>query len=217
MQNPFDDLRRYAEDLSAEVRYADARRAANRAVAGRARRPRRAVVVVATTALFGLSNVALAATANPSIPGDLLYGVDRAYENVAGVIGLGGLHAAERLEEADTLIRRGNLGAALELVQEVLTKALESDDPEAAIAELEQAVGGPPAGLAALVDLARRVGSSDATGQDVAEAARALVERIGSPSEDAPGQTGDSPSDTAPGRTGDRPSDTVPRRGGGQP
>lgn len=219
--DPIRDLRRYASDLASEVSSSDARRAANRALSGRPAGPRRTVVVVVTTVLFGISNVALAATADSAVPGDALYGIDRAYENVTGLVGIGGIHAAERLAEADTLLQRGDLGAALELVTEVLTAALESGDPAAAIAELEEAVGGPSIEVLDLVALARSVGSDPETsGQDVAEAARRLVERIetgppaDSPSVTAPGQTGDSPSVTAPGQTGEQGQGT---RGGGQP
>lgn len=218
MHDPISDLRRYASDLASEVPYADARRAANRAMATRQSTPRRAVVAMATTVLFGISNVALAATADSAVPGDILYGIDRAYENVSGLVGIGGVHAAERLAEADTLLQRGNFGAALELVQEILTTVLEADDPGAAIDELEAAVGGPTVEVTALVKLARSIGGdSGNSGQDVANLARQLVDRIdqgppeGSPSETAPGHSdGTTPGATAPGATN-------PERGGGQP
>ena len=223
--DPIRDLRRYAADLAAEVSPADARRAANRALAARPAGPRRAVVAVVTTVLFGISNVALAATADPAVPGDALYGIDRAYERVSGLVGIGGIHAAERLAEADTLLQRGDLGAALELVTEVLTAALESGDPAAAIAELEAAVGGPSVDVMELVALARSIGSDPSLGgQDVADVAKRLVERIeagppaDSPGATAPGQTGDTPSATAPGGPPEDPAEQGQgQRGGGQP
>lgn len=212
MREPFDDLRRYAADLASEVSQADARRAVNQAFAHASRRPRRAVVALVTTALFGLSNVALAATANPAVPGDALYGIDRAYEHVESLVGLGGLHAAERVQEADTLIQRGNFGAALELVQSVLQEALDSPDPAAAIDELDNALQGPPANLQALMDVARAAGTSDVSGADVAAAAKSLVDHIDH------GPDGGSPSDTAPGRTAppSTPS-SLPGQAGGRP
>jgi len=212
MTDPLDDLRRYAADLTSEVSATDARRAVNQAFTRAARRPRRVVVALVSTALFGLSNVALAATANPSVPGDALYGIDRAYDRVESLVGIGGLHTSERFEEADALIQRGNFGAALELVQSVLQQTLDSEDPSAAIAELEHAVDGPPTEVQSLLDVARSVGTGEVSGADVAAAAKSLVDHIdhgaghGSPS-------GTTPSGTAPAK----PGTTNPNQSGGRP
>ena len=229
MNEPFDELRRYADDLAFEVSPHTAQRAVRSAMSSPARRPRRAVVAVVTTALLGVSNVALATTADPSAPGDALYGVDRAYERVVDFAGLGGPRVSERLQETTVLVERGDLGAALELVQETLGKVLESDDPDAEFQTLVTELEGAPGAvselvLGDLVGVARSIGSGDATGQDVAELARQLGQRLseersnrpddvgpGNNSGNAdPGPPDESPSGTAPGPTN-------PNRGGNQP
>jgi hypothetical protein len=229
MNEPFDDLRRYADDLASEVSPFTAQRAVRSAMSSPTRRPRKAVVVLVSTALLGVSNVALAAAADPAVPGDALYGVDRAYERVVDLAGLGGPRVSERLQETSVLLERGDLGAALELVQETLGKVLESDDPasefQTLVAELEGAPGAvSELVLADLVGVARSLGTGDATGQDVAELARQLGQRlseersnrpddVGSGNNrgnDNPGPPDESPSDTAPGPTN-------PNRGGNQP
>ena len=193
------------------------------------RRPRKAFVALATTGLLAVSNVALAATADPSAPGDALYGLDRAYEQVVDLTGLGGPRVSERLQETNVLVERGDLGAALDLVQETLGKVLESDDPDAEFQTLVAGLEGAPGAvselvLADLVGVARSLGSTDATGQDVAELARQFGQRLSEersnrpddvgPGEnngnDNPGPPDESPSATSPGTTN-------PNRGGNQP
>jgi hypothetical protein len=242
MNEPFDDLRRYADDLASEVSPSTARRAVRSAMSSTPRRPRRALVALVTTGLLGLSNVALAAVADPAVPGDALYGVDRAYERVVDLAGFGGPRVTERMQETGVLVERGELGLALELVQETLGKILESDDPDAEfqtlVAELDEAPGAvSELVLNDLVAVARSVGNGDATGQDVAELARQLGQRLSEERSNRPDQAGpgnnsgndnpnsgpgnnsgnqnpgppdESPSDTAPGATN-------PNRGGNQP
>lgn len=193
------------------------------------RRPRKALVALVTTGLLGVSNVALAATADSSVPGDALYGLDRAYEQVADLTGFGSPRVSERLHETGVLVERGDLGAALDLVQETLGKVLDSDDPDAEfqtlVAELEGAPGAvSELVLADLVGVAHSLGNSDATGQDVAELARQLGQRLSEERSNRPDDVGpgnnngnenpgprdESPSDTSPGATN-------PSRGGNQP
>ncbi len=185
MNDPIDDLRRYARDLESEVgttRSEIRARQAIETVRHAPRRPRRTVVVVATTVIMGLGNTALATAANPAVPGDLLYGVDRAYEQVGDVFGIGGTHVGERFDEAGELIERGRSAAALELVQEILQGILDSDDPQAAVDELIE-VGPELAGrIETLVDTARGVtGQLEGfeKGDEVADYARMLVELLG--------------------------------------
>jgi hypothetical protein len=222
MSDPFDDLRRYAADLYSEVSPVAAHRAVASAMSHRRNRPRKSVVILVATGMFALTNVALAAVADPAVPGDRLYPVDRAYESVADLLGGGGPRVTERFQEVDVLLERGHLGMALELVQETLTKILESDDPHAALEELDASVGGVPAEVAALVEVARAVGHDDeVSGADVAAIARTLVERIERrPDHAGPGQP--TPGVTAPGRDNQTPGVTAPgqdnpNRGGNQP
>ena len=97
--------------------------------------------------VFGISNVALAAAANPSLPGDALYGVDRAYERIGALLGAGGFQL-ERLDEATAVLERGEPSVALELVEEALSTADGTADAQAAR------------------DLADRISNSDAVSSD---------------------------------------------------
>lgn len=204
MTNPIDDLRRYADDLASEASPFVAQRAVRSAMAPNTRRPRKAVVVLVTTALFGVSNVALAATADPAIPGDVLYGVDRAYERVADLAGLGGPRVAERLSETGALVEQGRLAEALNLVQETLGKVLESDDPQAELKELTEAVEDTPAAVSELVlqgllTKAHGISAGDYTGQDVAQAARQLGQQLAEERSNRPDDVG--PPDGPPGQS----------------
>lgn len=225
MNDPFDDLRRYADALVSEVSPYTAERAVRSAMSSPSRRPRKALAVLVATGLMGVSNVALAATADPSAPGDTLYGVDRTYEQVADLVGLGGPRVSERLEETGVLVERGELAAALELVQETLGKVLESDDPEAELQNLVSELEGAPGAvsdlvLTDLVGLAHSVGRGDATGQDVAELARQLGQRLAEERSNRPDGIGpggtpggpppDSPANSTPGATN-------PSTGGSRP
>lgn len=240
MNEPFDELRRYADDLASEVTPSTAHRAVRSAMSSPTRRPRRAVVVLVTTGLLGLSNVALAATADSSVPGDALYGVDRAYEQFVDLTGLGSPRVSERLQETGVLVERGDLGAALELVQETLGKVLASEDPDTEFQTLVAELEGAPGAVSELVlndlvNVAQSVGAGEPTGQDVAELARQLGQRLseersnrpddvgpgndnGNPNSGPgnnsgnqnPGQPDESPSDSSPGATN-------PNRGGNQP
>ena len=218
MTSPFDDLRRYADDLAAEVSPYTAQRAVSRALSPGVRRPRKALIALVATGLLGVSNVALATTADQAVPGDALYGLDRAYESVVDLVGLGGPRVSERMQETGVLVERGHLAEALALVQETLTRVLESDDPQAALAEFEAEVGAQPDVVAALVTLAQ---STARSGAEVSTAARALRDLLSNRPDDA-GPPDDSPSSTAPGQTenpgqsqGTTPSN--PGRGGIQP
>lgn len=213
MTDPIDDLRRYADDLASEVSLFTAQRAVRSAVSPDTRRPRKAVVVLVTTALFGFSNVALAATSDPAIPGDPLYGIDRAYERVADLAGLGGPRVTERLAETGALVEQGRLAEALELVQETLGKVLESDDPQAELEELTAAsanVPGPVSDLVleGLVAVAQGTAAGNLTGVDVADLARELGKQLREARSNRPDDAGppaDVPGSTNPGNSENRP------------
>lgn len=215
MRDPFEALRRYADDLVSEVSLVAAHRAVSRALSSRSSRPRAAVVAIVTTGLLGVSNVALAATADPSVPGDALYGVDRAYERVMDLVGLGGPRVPERLLETSALIEQGRLGEALALVQETLAAILQSDDPEAALDQLEAHVGSSPEAVAVLLEVARSIKGSDATGADVSAIARTLVDQLSQRPDDTPAGTAPGgPPDSTPGGTAPPAN---PGTGGTQP
>jgi len=219
MTQPFDELRRYADDLASEVSPLTAQRAVRSALSPNVRRPRKAVIALVTTGLLGVSNIALAATANSAVPGDTLYGVDRAYERVVDLAGLGGPRVTERMQETGVLVERGQLGAALDLVQETLGKVLQADDPDAEFETLLAEAHGMPDVVSQLVDVAKSISSGDATGQDVAELARQLGQRLAEERSNRPDHAGP-PEDRGPREgspSGTAPGTTNPTRGGNQP
>ncbi len=159
-------------------------------------RARAATAVAASVvAVGGLTGVAYAS--NGAVPGDVLYGLDRALESVG--IGNGG--AAERIAEAIDLVSGGNPGQGLEHAA-----TLVPDDAGAEAAVFEAAAGLGPAEpaavqedvLALLAYLRDNVGDID--GQTVADFARAIGGQpeeppVGGPPEDVPA----GPPDSTPG------------------
>ena len=79
-------------------------------------RPQIAVVAGAIVVFGAFSGVAVAA--DGAVPGDVLYGIDRALEK----IGIGAGAAEERLEEARRLLSEGESSEALRHATEVLTE-----------------------------------------------------------------------------------------------
>ncbi|MEX2280085.1 MAG: hypothetical protein WEA76_08355, partial [Acidimicrobiia bacterium] len=191
MTKPFDDLRRYADDLASEVSPFAAQRAVRSAMSPHVSRPRKVVVALVATGLLGISNVGLAASADSAVPGDVLYGVDQAYEQVVDLAGFGGPRVAERLQETSVLVERGELGVALDLVQKTLGKVLESDDPKAEFDTLVSETAGMPDVVASvvlegLVGIARSISTDDeADGQAVAEFAKTLSDELSNRPDDA--------------------------------
>lgn len=203
MTDPIEELRRYARDLQAEVHPGRARARVDAVLAGPVRRPRRAVLVVlASTLLLLFSNVALAAAADPSVPGDALYGLDRAYERIADVAGLGGIHAGERLDEAAVLLERGRAADALDLVNEAFDELLAADDPQAAFADV---YGAHSEDFRLLLGDLKDAIASGASGQEISDIARCLVTTVSLPE-----QASDRAKNN-PNRGGtNRPTDCVP-------
>jgi hypothetical protein len=172
------DLRAYARFLLAEeVGVPPAPRPAATPVPVRRAllRPR---TIAAAAAILVLGNAGLAAAADGAVPGDLLYPVDRAYESIGAALGFHVGGSAERLDEAQVLLERGNVSAAIEtaaatlgdgLAAEALELTTSADDPTTASApdggeDLQAAVG-------ALIEAIR---SDDK--DDIKQAARTVAE-----------------------------------------
>ena len=117
---PIRDLRAYGDDLVRRSSPTEGGRVAMRAMAQPPHTPwmRRAVVALTSLAVFSGANVGLALAANPSVPGDPLYGIDRAYERVETALGITASHAAERFDEAAELSNRGRFSDAFSAASE---------------------------------------------------------------------------------------------------
>jgi hypothetical protein len=100
-------------------------------------RPQIAAAATAVLLLGGTTGVAVAA--NSAVPGDPLYGIDRALEQ----IGIGAGHGQERLAEATVLLSDGQVRQALKQAAQALDEATGAgdgfDDLEAARAALVEA------------------------------------------------------------------------------
>ena len=178
--DPISDLKRYAAALEAQVsgeRSRHAARAALHTPSGR-RAPRRAVVAIAATVLMGVSNVALATVADPAVPGDTLYGVDRAYERVGALVGFDTTNAGERATEVMVLQERGKSAEALALVQETLTRLIESDDPESAVEEFTEGLGNSDTVKAKVREILEVAKGVETTGFNVSEKAKTIGQSI---------------------------------------
>lgn len=197
MTDPLDELRRYAASLRAVTDEDVARRSVARAMAAgrRPARPARRPAVLAAAAVL-LGNAGLAAAAEPAVPGDVLYGVDRAYERLADAVGLGTDRAAERLAEATELVARGRPEEAGAVLDEIPPGELRE-----AVAELRATVAdgrGEGAGRS-ISDAARSIGD-EAPG-------RADPGKPAAPGEQAPAHPG------SPGREESGPVGTAPEHG----
>jgi len=81
---------------------------------------RRVVVAATVGATLSVSGFALGIVANRAVPGDLLYGVDRAYEAVGQAFGSQQPRTEERLVEALNLIDQGREADAVPLINEAV-------------------------------------------------------------------------------------------------
>lgn len=222
-QSPFDQLREYARSLADSVDADQTRRVVGNAL----REPsavlgwRRRVATIGFVVGSLLSgNVGLAAAAQPAVPGDALYPIDRAYERLAAFVGIGGDQAEERLQEAIELSRRGEIELALDTARsglESLDGPLEDPGLIEAVEALNEAstVAGEQrpdfvedihAHAAALVELAKGVVEA-AHGDDaeaVRQAAHAMREQARALAEQARNSRGNS--EDAPGSE-NRPTD----------
>ncbi|MDH5372970.1 MAG: hypothetical protein OEX97_08510 [Acidimicrobiia bacterium] len=128
--DPYNHLRSYGEALIESIDSARAEEVAVRALAApSAGLPlrRRIVAIAAASATFITGNVGMALAADSAIPGDLLYGLDRAYEQVAEWVGFSDDHTSERLDEAAELAAAGDTTEALTATVEQM-EALEAGD-----------------------------------------------------------------------------------------
>jgi hypothetical protein len=148
------------------------------------KRPRRRLVIssLLSTALGKVlaASVALAAAtggvavvADSAVPGDALYGIDRAAEK----IGVGNGGAAERVEEARALLDV-DLPAAVETAGEAVAANGDEASAEALVAAAEQvrSAEGETSALTreAVAQLLEAI-ADGATGQDLADAARQIA------------------------------------------
>jgi len=120
---PAGRLRSLAARLQAAPAVAE--RIAARAVAAGSQRGRRYVLrrigaIAAAAATLSVGAIGVGAIANQAAPGDLLYGVDRAYEAAGHAFGSRAPHTEERLTEALALIDRGRSADAVALIDEAV-------------------------------------------------------------------------------------------------
>ncbi len=220
-------LRRYSEDFEEGTLDTEAllTRARARESTPALRPGRRLAPALALTAAFFVANVGLAFAANGSAPGDTLYAVDRAYERIAGAVGLADESPEERLDEAAVVAARGEPRRAVIQTGRAL-RALDDAPglPEAilAVAEAEAELRGPaPEGetigipdevlrtaVEDLIATAHEVADAAKAGTDPAAAARRVQEKAAEVAAAARGKRPDhAGKDNAPGQGGesDRP------------
>jgi hypothetical protein len=174
---PIRDLRAYGGALIDAASPTEGGRLAARVLTEPIRAPwaRRVVVVLSSVAVFAGANVGLAFAANPSVPGDPLYGVDRAYERVATAFGIHQNLAAERFQEAAELSQRGELAAAFETASQAMEHLGTQSHAAEVLTQLAEDVKGidsedlPPAVQRTLNDEAKELFG---IGQQVSEAAK---------------------------------------------
>ncbi len=133
--DPYNHLRSYGEALIDSVDPVRAEAVAVRALAapsaGLSLR-RRLVAIAAASATFITGNLGVAMAADSAVPGDLLYGIDRAYEKLSELIGLSDDHTDERLAEAAQLADSGRSVDALDAVVEQIQSLQRDPGPDSA-------------------------------------------------------------------------------------
>lgn len=174
--------------------------------------PRLAPAAVAAIFLFATTGVAVAS--DSSVPGDALYGIDRALER----IGIGNGGDVERIEEASVLTEQGDAVEALELLAE--TFDLESSQAADALLRASQRIRENAAANAEVADMLDWMANTDLRsrefGQNVAEQAQGLG-KGGQGNEDR-GQSGEAPGQNkeTPGQTNDQGQGSQGGQGQGQ-
>jgi len=160
--------------------------------------PRLAPAAVAAILLFAMSGVAVAS--NSAVPGDALYGIDRALES----IGIGNGGAAERIEEAGVLTENGDGAEALELLAD--TFDVESSEASEALRRASDRIRANEAANSEVADMLEWMAKENSRdrqfGHDVAEEAQDLGK--GDSAGDR-GQSGEAPgqNEETPGQTED--------------
>jgi len=240
------DLRSYADHLVARADPNEGGRIAARATsASPAHAPwlRRVTVVLGSVVIFAGANVGLAFAANSAVPGDSLYGIDRAYEKIEAAIGLHPNLAAERFREAAVLSQRGDLDGAFEVASEgiqqlspqshaldVLSQIAEGvRASEDLPADVRDQLNGQASELFGIGEAVSDAATSDLTDfesrseQVLDTIKRAMLERgqelPPGLSGDTPGKSGGAPGQTdTPGKSGDAPGQTdTPGKSGNAP
>ncbi len=170
--------------------------------------------VAAILILTAMTGVAVAS--DSSVPGDALYGIDRALER----IGIGDGGDAERIEEASVLTDNGDSAEALELLAE--TFDLESSEASDALLRASQRIRENEAANGEVADLLEWMSTADFRdrefGEDVADQARDLGNGgQGTGSEDR-GKSGEAPgqNNETPGQSGDQSQGTQDKDNPGQ-
>ena len=162
--NVFERLRAFASRYETATPFGRAGRIAARAVAAaQGRSPhvfwRRVVVAATVGATLSVSGFALGIVANRAAPGDLLYGVDRAYEAVGQAFGSQQPRTEERLVEALDLIDQGREADAVPL----LSEAVEDLSNQTGLSEVNDAYRETLEGLTALVPVSEPSGPTETT------------------------------------------------------
>ena len=233
------ELRSLGEHLQSQVSPERSRQVAIAALAAqRRRRSLRWVPATVGASIFLVGNVALAATSDRALPGELLYPADRAYEWLADLV-VNSDRTPERVEEALILIERGETALALETVEDILGDQADLDQAVAALASnansqdvrdkvkdlvaaaalvSDAAQSGDQAALHAAIDVvhqeAAEVAAEASNGQAGGNNGSDDKDNSDSPAVTAPGQV-EPPSVTAPGQV-DEPSTTTSQPGQGQ-
>jgi len=231
---PIRDLRSYADHL---IGRADPNRGGYIAARADSQSPtrapwlRRVAVVLGSAGILVGANVGLALAANSSVPGDTLYGIDRAYEKIEVAIGFHPNLAAERFREAAALTQRGETALAFETASEAIRQIGPGSH---ALDVLSQVAEGMKASEVLPADVQNRLNDQAkelfGIGEAVSEAATseftdfenrseevlaairsAMQERgqdlpPGLDKSEQPGKSGDAPGqDGSPGKSGDAP------------
>ena len=156
---------------------------------GRPLIPRLATAALALVLVIGMTGVA--AAADVSRPGDLLYGVDRALERIG--INDGGL--SERIAEADDLVASGSPSQALDhLADSVGTVSAGAADALEDAAEKVRAAGpsGTPSHLVRedVASMLEWMARSDVSGKDFGQGVAERARNIGRASPEPAGDPG---------------------------
>ena len=144
--DPYNNLRSYGEALIESIDPARAEAVAVRALAapsvGLSFR-RRLVAIAAASATFITGNIGVAMAADQAAPGDLLFGLDRAYEQLSELIGFSDDHSDERLDEAAELAEAGRsvdaLDAVIEQIQALQNIEFDASGLDSAAAAITEA------------------------------------------------------------------------------
>lgn len=164
--------------------------------------PRLATAAVAALLLLGMTGVAVAS--NGAVPGDALYGIDRAVE----IIGLGDGGAAERLSEANDLAADGRTSEALTL----LAESVGSESGQAAEAlmnaaerlrEMENGSDKSRSVRQSLADLLEWMADPDAEGKEFGQGVADRARELGGSGDNASGRPEDAGNRSGQGNPGD--------------